>query len=312
MRGTDRAINRWLDPAFELPHTVYVDAQYYKLLWDWLRADLVRVQLLFTRKLYLVLYTRQLHEIFDPDSDRDSDLRSVGVEFRPIGLRQQDKPFLVEALRAYFHNDVNARPQALLYTLARRDVGSNSRLSILSQHRGFRRIPMVDTYYFPDAPLEGPDALPAQFDFFEDMSIHPAIRRAAVERMQNSETALAVQQSVQSVYDRLRQLVNCTLDGQDLIIYCLSREAWEQADKKHLVGAAPRIRINPFFDDWERKEQLGLRDIGIGIQRVIRNPLAHKPVTDPYIMSRFSESREALKLLCLLSYFVERMEAPKP
>jgi uncharacterized protein (TIGR02391 family) len=312
MRGNVRAIDILLDPSFALPGAIYLDAQYYGLFLDWLRADPQRVQALATRNARLVMFTKQLHEIFNPNSDRNRELRRLGIELPQTGILQEHKMFLAEALRTYFHDDPNARPQALLYTLARRHSGINRQLSILSQHRGFRRIPMVDTYFVPGKPADGPDGLPAQFDFFEDLQIHSGIRRAAAKRMQNGDTALALQQSVQNVYDRMRQLTGSTLDGRDLISYCLSQQAWEDRNQHRLVGTTPRLQVNPLSDSWEEREQLGLRDIGLGIQRIVRNPLAHKPVTDGYITNRFSEEREVLKLLCVLSYFIERIEFPKP
>lgn len=146
MRGSVLALDTWLDPNHQVPSPVYLDTCDWEAFVDWLAQDPSRVRQLQDGVWRVRLFKDQLNRYFGSNGQRTRKLGELGIELDGTRLRQCDEMFITEALRVYFHNDSSARPQAELLALARRQAG-NSWINVISQHQGFWRIPMVNTYF---------------------------------------------------------------------------------------------------------------------------------------------------------------------
>lgn len=73
----------------------------------------------------------------------------------------------------------------------------------------------------------------------------------------------AVQESVKSVFDKMRNLSGIDKDGSELIDACLS-------------SRPPRLFINAYSTETERAEQRGFSSLLKGIYGTFRNPTAHE------------------------------------
>lgn len=296
MRGRDIAIIQWLDPDFVMPQTVYIDAGSYKHFLTWLDQDLSkRVTKLTTGTWQIVLFKRQLNRLHVPEPARTRRLREMGIVVDNSQPRASDEMYIAEVQRVYFHNDPNAQVMAEFLALCRRQAGLTSRLAVMSQHYAFRRIPLVDTFFVPDIPLEGSEDLPAQFDFFTDLAIHKHVQSATAEAIADGRYPFSVFEGAKSLFDYLRYCSGLTTDGSNLVEQALKRDG-------------SYIKLNNLSNPTEISEQRGYKDLALGVAGAVRNPTAHVSAKDPYILDRFGDKKAALKVLCLLSLICEGLD----
>jgi len=162
------------------------------------------------------LFKAQLNRYCGSNGQRNKRLSDLGIKLDEADIHQSDEMFIAEALRVYFHDDPAARPQAELLALARRQA-ANSSVTIISQHRGFWRIPLVDTYFVPGHPFKGQDDLPAQFDFVQDLGIHRKLAQAAGNRLDALPYGDTVFASLIALRDYVRSVSGLAQDGRTLM-----------------------------------------------------------------------------------------------
>lgn len=304
MRGAIRALDVWLDPTHAQPPRVYLDTVDWQVFLNWLAEDSdIRIQSLLDGSWRVCVFNTLLNRHFGVNGQRTKQLKALGIHLENGNLRD-DEMFITEALRVYFDNDAGARPQAELLALARRKEG-NGRIAVISQHPGFWRIPMVDTYFV--TPVRETPDLPAQFDFFMDLDIHSIVRQAAERRMQHGDQPTALIETVKEFFEYVRQIIASTDDGHNLMKEAFSCQRWDQN-----LQLDPLVKLNNLSSQNEWNEQKGFRDIAYGVASALRNPLAHQPADRAFIQSRYGDKRKALKVLCFLSLLFEKVDERVP
>lgn len=304
MRGNIRALDTWLDPMYQVPTRVYLDVTNWQEFLDWLDEDHAsRVEPLLDKSWHVHVFNALLKRHFGSNGHRTRKLRALGLNLDGSTLHD-DEMFIAEALRVYFNNDATARPQAELLALSRRKEG-NGKIAVISQHRGFWRIPMVDTFFV--SPPRGPPRLPAQLDFFLDLDVHNIVRQAAEDRMSPGDHPTAIVESVKEFFEYVRQIIGSTDDGHSLMKEALSCQKWDQN-----LQAEPKLRLNKLSEVSEWNEQKGFRDIAYGVACALRNPIAHQPADRVFIQSRYGDQKKAIKVLCFLSLLFERLDERVP
>jgi uncharacterized protein (TIGR02391 family) len=301
MRNQILITDSWIDPSHEPTGRTYLDASDWKLFIDWVKKDKERTQNLIQGKWKVTIFNDQLVECFGEDKRRDKIIKQTGILIDRTSSKNFEM-FITESLRAYFHSIPAYHPQAKLLALARR-LESNQKIQIISQNKFFWRISDVDTYYIDEKSLKGFEDLPAYFDFFMDMKIHRKIWLAASERINNGDNPVAIIESVKTLFEQVRESSGLSDDGFNLMRDAFGCQQWQQN-----LSPAPLIRLSNLSSQTEWNEQKGYRDIACGIASALRNPIAHQPVDQAFIQARYGDKRTTLKVLCLLSLLLEKID----
>ncbi len=302
MKNNRLIIDSWLDIDQGNPLIAYLDAGEWELFAEWVRKDLeFRSRKLIEREWHVVVFRSQLIRCFGTNTKRDKLLKALGVDLDTKTV-ENDERFIVEVLRAYFHNDPSMRPQAELLASARKNE-INKKVWVISQHKAFWRIPDVDTFFIDEKRLKGFDDLPAGFDFFTDMKIHRKIHQAASERINNGDNPTAIIESVKTLFEEVRKAAGLDDDGYDLMRDAFGCQKWQKN-----LPVLPFIKLSKLSSETEWNEQKGFRDIACGIASALRNPIAHEPADEAFIQARYGDKRASLKILCILSLLLEKVD----
>lgn len=327
MRGISAPLSMLLDDPPDEP--LYLDGSMWEHFVDWVKptdaTDTARLDKISTQRPCVKIFKAQLEAACSTDRSRDNRLREIGVQIinraGPGRLNGNDELFLEEIQRTYFRNLPGSRRQAELLLLARRNSTQPSReVHIISQHGNFERIPDVNVYYLPHVKRNDLSDFPADFDFFQDFEIHPAIRDA----IQDSKDGDNIQLILLNAYTGLERHIqkNCQVENpnydpaNDTPQFVpnpkdggsLMKEAFDPSD-----GKAPTIKFNPLTDRDKRRtamnEQDGIHLISSGIVKMFRNPLSHQGgLQSTYAQNRFVDKKQVLKIVCFLSYLCERID----
>ena len=310
MRGQHRPVSTWLisgPPASE----VYLDAHIWQEFIRWVEpasdTDVQRLENLAEKTWRVYVFRDQLNRYSVRDRRRDNALGNIGIEVinaRGRGqVNDQDELFIREAMQVYFaaEDTTLARRNAEFLLLTRRH-SVDTQITLLTQHRSFRRVPNVNTFYLDNNPLEGNDDLPADFDFLSDFSIHPAIADAIISRIDSTDYGHMVVDAMIGLRDHVRQQSGLSADGRPLM---------EQA----FGSTSPPIALNPLTDpntrSSQQNEQKGFKEIACGVMTGLRNPLTHEGAGSP-IRDRYPDRITLFKYLSLLSLLCERSDGPIP
>jgi len=244
-----------------------------------------------------------LNRHYGGDSQRNRRLGELGLMFEGGDVRRSDEMFIAEVMRVYFHADDGARPEAELLALARRRAG-NGWFTVISQHHGFWRIPLVNVYFIDASQLRGQDDLPAQFDFLRDFGVHRELAHVVRDRVDTKWHGDTVLAAINALRDYVRRRAGLQQDGHSLM-----EQAFKQ-DGSHLrvnplAGADPHNRS-------QQNEQRGFRQLYCGVWTGLRNPLAHERTDSAFVQTRYPDKRTLLKYLSFLSILFERADGPMP
>jgi uncharacterized protein (TIGR02391 family) len=296
-------LDTWLVPDCQLPAQAYLDVSDWRTFLDWLAQDSNhRVSQLLNGAWRVCLFKSLLNRHFGGSGQRTKELNALGIKLDESCLRNDDEMFISEVLRVYFNNDPGARPQAELLTLARRSEGSGL-VTIISQHRGFWRIPLVDTYFVPLSPQRGSDDLPAQFDFVRDFGIHSQLARIIADRIGTPQHGDTINAAIVALRDYIRNMSGLPTEGRSLMEQAFSQDG-------------THCRLNPLTDldqqGSQQNEQRGFRELYAAIWTGLRNPLIHEGADSPFAQTRYPDKRTVLKYLSFLSILFERADGPLP
>lgn len=298
MRGTVLSLDTWLDPNYQVPSLVYLDALDWRLFVDWLAQDTARPQQLLARRWQVRLFKSQLNRSCGSAGHRTQKLLELGIQLDEAKIHSSDEMFISEALLVYFHNDSTARPQAELLALSRRQAG-NGQLAVISQHRGYWRIPLVNTYFVDISRLRGQDDLPAQFDFLQDLDIHRQLALAVGSRLDTTPYGDTVFAAIIALRDYVKQMSGLPADGYSLM---------EQA----FAANGSHLHLNPLTSCSHKNEQKGFLSLYCGVMTGLRNPLAHEGASSAFAQARYPNKKALLKYLSFLSILLERADHPLP
>ena len=302
MRGSVVALDNWLDPNHRVPALVYLDATDWEGFCRWLEQDRRRVLKLHDGTWRVRLFKSLVSRHYGPSGHRTRRLRVLGIELSGAKPRAADELFVGEVLRMYFHGDPSARSQAELLALARRE-SAGEHVTLISQHQGFWRVPLVNVYFLNAGALRGRSDLPAQFDPLVDLRIHRVLARAVLNRIDQPPYGAALFEGIIALRDHVRYLTGLSQDGHNLM-----QAAFKQDGS--------RLRLNPLTDPStggsQQNEQRGYREMYCGLMTGIRNPLAHEGPGSLYAEERYPDKAALVKYLCLLSILCERADPPLP
>jgi len=301
MRNKVIIIDSWIDPNYEPKGNIFLDANDWKLFIDWIEKDRDRIQKLSEGKWKVTIFKEQLVECFGDDKQLIKKIKKIGINL-DLTPSKNFEMFIVEVLRAYFQSNPAYHPQAKLLALARRSE-ANHKVQIISQNQFFWRISDVDTYFVDEKYLDGYDDLPASFDFFMDMKIHRKIWQVASERINNGDNPTAIIESVKAIFDEIRTVSGLNDDGYNLIRDSFSCQKWDNN-----LSVTPRIKLNDLLSVSDWNDQKGYKDIAFGMATALRNPIAHQPVDQTFIQDRYGDKRSTMKVLCMLSLLLERID----
>jgi uncharacterized protein (TIGR02391 family) len=270
---------------------------------DWIEIDFDnRALLLTTGVLRIHISADLLNTQFGAGGARTRRLKKLGIQLDSGHRASDSELFTTECIRTYFNNDANARPQAELLAYARR-LSGNGRVAIISQHRGFWRIPMVDTYFIDSSRLQGTKELPAQFDFIQDLHIHRELERAIAPVLDSDQYGIVLALGLTALRDHVRARSGLQTDGRPLM---------EQAFNE----SGSFLRLNPLTDrntgGSQMNEQKGFKELYCGTFTGIRNPLTHEGHTSQYALTRYPDKASLLKYLAFLSILLERADNSLP
>ena len=270
MRGSVFHLDVWLDPHHPVPSVIYLDSCDYRLFINWLAQDHPhRAQYLLDGIWNVCLFKRPLNRYF-PDShyhitERTKHLHDIGIQLDDTDVQKSDEMFINEVQLVYFNNEPNTRRRAELLALARRQSGDD-KVVVISQHRGFWRIPLVDTYYIDSARLVGNDDLPAGFDFLVDFDINRELVLAVQSQLGSGQYGHIMLDALVALEKHIQNKAHLTEVGHSLM-----ERAFRQ-DGTYLC-------LNPLTDPDPRgsqqNEQKGFRELYCGAWIGLRNPLAH-------------------------------------
>ena len=331
MRGVSDSLSSILDAPPNEPF--YLDGRMWAQFVEWVNpadaSDTTRLDKITDKSLWVKVFKAQLDAVDGTDRTRDNQLKKVGVELVNKGGKGQfspnDEVFLEEVQRTYFRNLPGTRRQAELLLLARRHSQQPSReVNIISQHGDFERIPDVNVYYLPHVGRNHLSDFPADFDFLQDLEIHPAIQEAIQDSIGGNNVPLLLLNAYSGLEKHIKnrclvenpsydpaspnpdvpQFIPNPKDGSTGLI----KAAFDPSD-----GKTPSIKLNPLADRDKRhtpmNEQDGIHSIATGIVKMFRNPLSHQGgLQSVYAEKRFTDTKQALKIVCFLSYLCERID----
>jgi uncharacterized protein (TIGR02391 family) len=296
MRGQVLNLDILEDPNHDVPNLIYLDSSDWRIFLEWLSQDEHRVEKLKIGPWNVRLFKSLVNRHFGSRSHRTRQLRELGINLDSTNVRQSDEMFISEAQLVYFNNEPNSRQRAEMLALARRQAVDGS-FSIISQHRGFWRIPLVDVYFIDGSNLSGEDDLPAEFDFFVDFNIHPKLRQAIGEQIDSGQRGQVLQSAIIALRDHVRNMSGLQDEGRNLM---------ERAFKED----GSYLSLNPLTNDSHGNEQRGFKEMYCGAWTGLRNPIAHEGPNSQFIQERLPDKKTLVKYLSFLSILLERADGP--
>jgi len=124
---------------------------------------------------------------------------------------------------------------------------------------------------------------------------HPEVLRYCEEELVRRSIFHAVFEATKGLAARLRQLSGSTLDGSELVNYCIGAKG----------GTVPVLQINGYRNKSEESEHRGFANLLHGIFGTFRNPPAHTPrATQEWTITESA----AFDLFSMLSYLHRRLD----
>lgn len=343
-----------LNDTFDVTTPVFLDTTSWQAFQDWSKQNLIALQhalksglrfwifkseLSYTQprvyRLYLEDQLREDSEIDDlaeaieaAETKVETILSfesrleaNLGIKFHEEELpsgNETYRTFLYEVQEIYFH-DVSNRERcdrhAEFVFLSRRASRSENKLCIMTAQPAFQRLVNAEIFLLPVNSNNHRHLLPANFDIFTELQIHPRIRQVVELDYRNRDYPKVVFQAVNAFRDFVREIVNSTEDGGTLMNEALNLDyKGNGRDKK--VSRVPPLLINSITVDASAEdslvgEQEGFYRFAQGVFKAIRNPNAHATATDRFIQQRFNDENTAIKVLCFLSMLCERIDNGK-
>lgn len=244
---------------------------------------------------------------------------NLGIKFHPQTLPAEDvsyKTFFYEVQTVYFHDVTNREKcdrHAEFIFLTRRAARSENKLRVMTAQPAFQRLVNAEIFLIP-ANSHKP-TLPASFDVFTELQIHPRIRQVVEVDFRNGDYPKVVFQAVNVLRDFVREIINSAEDGGTLMNDALNLNYTGAGRNKQVSSLPPllinKIAVNTSAEDSLVGEQEGFYRFAQGVFKAIRNPSAHATATDPFIQQRFNDENMAIKVLCFLSMLCERIDIGK-
>jgi uncharacterized protein (TIGR02391 family) len=340
-----------LDSAFDASIPVFLDTTSWREFDGWARQNLPALQnalkgglrfwifkneLSLTQpKLYALYqaeqYQEDTEEISEPLTKEDEDAdelpsilsfenrmeSNLGIKFHEEELPQVDptlQTFFYEVQEIYFH-DISNRERidrhAEFVFLSRRAARSENKLRVLTAQPAFQRLVNAEIFLIPANPYKS--KLPANFDVFTELEIHPKIRQKVEQEFRRGNWSEVIFQAVDAFEAFLQEITGLGTDGGGLVNDVFNPNF---DSRRRVAQQFPKLLINDFkLNDnsyvSEVNEQDGYFRYAQGIIKAIRNLGAHNDRNGTFIQSRYGDEKTAIKVLCFLSMICERIDTGK-
>lgn len=271
------------------------------------------------------LYERHLSDKRAEDADEDivgvtfeQEIRDkLGVRFHREKLPLDSIPyqaFRYEIQEVYFHDVTNRERcdrHAEFVFLSRRAARNEHGLRVMSAQPAFQRLVNAEVFLIPTSSHK--PALPANFDVFTDLEIHPKIRAKVEQEFRRGNWSEVIFQAVDAFESFLQEITGETTDAGTLVNTVFNPNF---DGGRRVARQIPKLLINNFrINDntclSEVNEQDGYYHYSQGIIKAIRNLGAHNDRNGTFIQSRYGEQKTAVKILCFLSMLCERIDKPR-
>lgn len=225
----------------------------------------------------------------------------------------RNKALIAEIQRAYFAGEAESIESAELLAYGRQASTDGRPVRVISRHRGFQLIPKVELYFIPDVPDIGLDDNGVYLRALLALNLHKSIRRSAYERIINQDYPIAVVESVKTFVDQVRQLgltysLPFATETNDQPMVDKALRMLEPDGRGSMKRVTPHIKLNTLTLPSEESEQKGYHNLMCGVVSAVRNPISHSPADEAFIRERFGNRQTALKMLCLLSLLLEKLD----
>lgn len=299
-----------IDDIFDKPDTIpiYFDLQSYRQFIDWIE-DTTTLNNKMTRFMNHLQINSQPMLIFKEQlaffsASRQKQLAEFLLPLRinyALENSLPDRMLTSEIEKIYFHDEErdNAREHAKFLALCRY-ASASDRLCIITAHPSFKRVVDVDVYILPNQT--GSVTLPANFDLFTDMELHPRLRDKGNirEHYRNGHYNVVVFEAVQQLINYIQEVTKSS-NGEITLMN-------DVLDFSKSKGTMPVLQLSKHSTESEQNEQKGYYNFFAGVVRAIRNPAAHTNADDPFITSRFNDAKTISKLLCFMSLLFEKID----
>jgi uncharacterized protein (TIGR02391 family) len=341
-----------LNGTVDVTTPVFLDTTSWKAFTAWSQQNLKALQTMLGQGLVIWIFPHELsytepklyslylkdQEIDEEDSEvankgnDDEDVDEIepiisfeqrlesdlGIRFHPETLPNADisyRTFLYEIREIYFHDVSNHerrdRHEEFVF-LTRRAARNDDILRVLTAQPAFQRLVNAEVFLIPTSPYK--PMLPANFDVFTELGIHPMIRQVVEADFRNGDYPKVVFQATNAFRDFVRQITGLTSDGGALMNEALMLQYNDRVRGKPITHLPHLLLNNISLGDLESDSYVGEQDgfarFALGVFKAIRNPNAHATATDPFIQQRFNDQIMAVKVLCFLSMLCERIEKP--
>jgi len=211
----------------------------------------------------------------------------------------------------YFHDVTNRERcdrHAEFVFLSRRAARSENKLRVLTAQPAFQRLVNAEIFLIASNPYKA--TLPANFDVFTELEIHPKIRKKVELEFRRGNWSEVVFQAVDAFEAFLQEITGLNADGGTLVNDVFNPNF---DNRRRVAQQFPRLLINDFqLNDntclSEINEQDGYFRYSQGIIKAIRNLGAHNDRNGTFIQSRYGDEKTAIKVLCFLSMICERID----
>lgn len=242
---------------------------------------------------------------------------NLGIRLHEEQLPGNDptlQTFFYEVQEIYFH-DVQNREKcdrhAQFVFLSRRAARSENKVRVLTAQPAFQRLVNAEIFLIPASSHK--PILPANFDVFTDLEIHPKIRAKVEQEFRRGNWSEVIFLAVDAFESFLQEITGETTDAGTLVNTVFNPNF---DGGRRVARQIPKLLINNFrINDntclSEVNEQDGYYHYSQGIIKAIRNLGAHNDRNGTFIQSRYGEQKTAVKILCFLSMLCERIDKPR-
>ena len=317
---------------------VFIDTTSWNEFTDWAETNHRELKKLQQEGLRFWIFEDELEET-EPDlyqrhmldkkaEDEEEDIAGVtfeqeirdklGVQFHreklPPKTDVSSKAFFYEVQEIYFHDVTNRERcdrHAEFVLLSRRAARSENKLRVLTAQPAFQRLVNAEIFLIPANLYKS--KLPANFDVFTELEIHPKIRQKVELEFRRGNWSEVIFQAVDAFEAFLQEITGLGTDGGGLVNDVFNPNF---DSRLRVAQQFPKLLINDFkLNDnsyvSEVNEQDGYFRYAQGVIKAIRNLGAHNDRNGTFIQSRYSDEKTAIKVLCFLSMICERIDIGK-
>lgn len=312
MPAITKTVEALLEEQTDVNIPVYLDVTSLSQFAVWGRANVADlVKRIKTDGLQIIVFDSQLKNAYRRTKYQSAlkQLQTFEVEIDDEDWLTDDDVFATELESFYFHDesaplcDVHAK-----FLVLARYASTTHMLRIVSAYPAFQRILNAEIYVLPTA-MNHLD-VPPNFDVFTDLQLHSRLVNTVSGHFRNGNYPTVVFEAAKELSQYLRDVSQLTTDGGTLANDALGLDVTRTTPKT--VTRMPTVKLNSLGDDSEIEEQEGYWRYCLGVAKAIRNSNAHLTAADPFIVSRFSDKKTAIKVLCFLSLLFEKIDKRVP